>query len=200
MKLSELQTALENGFVIRRFGWETSYPSLTKENNIILNTFDLEANDWFVSYNNIKKSDLIEKGNVLFETITKDNLNIDEELESELHSDYIEEGSNVITDTSCICPDCKRELGIFDFIDEVYERDLDIDIIRNMEAHVFYYTLIDPDNKDWAFEAIMNGYNEHFKLRDDLFLEAISQIYDEDTLRKLLEDTEEIMDAYDEEE
>lgn len=48
MKLSELQTALNNGFVIRRFGWEISKVSLNKNNNIILNKDDLEATDWYI--------------------------------------------------------------------------------------------------------------------------------------------------------
>jgi len=83
----------------------------------------------------------------------------------------------------------------FDFAKEVYERGIDIDIIRELELETLIATIeSDIENEDTQFlhDILLNNGNDYLSMRDDIFLERIIYNYseDEEILKMILESAE----------
>jgi hypothetical protein len=92
----------------------------------------------------------------------------------------------------------KKQHQRFDFVKEVYERGVSIDIIRELELETLIATIAqDLENDDTQFlhDILWNNGNDYFQLRDDLFLERMIYNYsdDEEILTIILETAEKEM-------
>ena len=86
----------------------------------------------------------------------------------------------------------------FDFIKEVYDKEIDIDIIRELELETLIATIAqDLENDDTQFlhDILWNNGNDYFSMRDELFLERMVYNYsdDEEILNIILETAEKEM-------
>lgn len=80
----------------------------------------------------------------------------------------------------------------FNFLKEISERKIPIDLIREIETETFLNTISDPEAREWGLEALGNCYNQYLSWRDDLFLERMLQIYEEDDLKQILDIAEDV--------
>jgi hypothetical protein len=80
----------------------------------------------------------------------------------------------------------------FNFIQEVQESGIDINLLRSMEAYKFLYTFKEDDSEDWAIECLLNNYTDFLALKDDLFLNRLMEIYEEKDLKEMIKEASDI--------
>lgn len=82
----------------------------------------------------------------------------------------------------------------FDFVEEIYKNDVDVDTIRYVEAYKLLNTFRDESEEEWSIECIINNYSAFLSFKDDLFLEKLINIYDEDELKEIIKEAKKILE------
>lgn len=81
----------------------------------------------------------------------------------------------------------------FNFIEEVYSMEIDVEIFREMEAYSMLATFKDEESEEWNIECLLGNYTDYLIWKDDLFLEKLVSIYSEEDLREMLELADDIV-------
>lgn len=82
----------------------------------------------------------------------------------------------------------------FNFIEQVLSNDIDINLIREYEAQCALDFLRDEDREEDqpALDYLLYNCNDYLCLKDELFLSRMQSLYDEETLKVVLNDLIEI--------
>ena len=79
----------------------------------------------------------------------------------------------------------------FDFIQEVKDRNIRVDLLKYGECCVLVNTIKDMDQSD-AEDFVFTNSCAHVSMDDETFLKIMTQIYDQDYLKSILDSIETI--------
>ena len=78
----------------------------------------------------------------------------------------------------------------FDFIEEVKNKKINVDIIREMEIETLVNIILSEveqedldDEETILYDVVVNNFNDYLSFRDDLFLERLVENYSEPDLK-----------------
>ena len=80
----------------------------------------------------------------------------------------------------------------FDFIKEVYEKKVNIDLLRLMEAWTTLNTYRDEESEEWCIEAILGNYFAYISKKDELFLHKLTEFHSEEELKQMIQEALEL--------